>query len=128
MNIDSVGRWTQAYTQAWQARDPDAAAALFTEDATYRVTPFGAPLHGRDAIRDYWREQTADQDDIRFRFAILGVGVSEAAVHGRTEYRRVSTDTPMVLDGVIAITLDDSERCVALRAWWQQLEDPRPSR
>ena len=36
----SVHEWAARYARAWEEADPDAAAALFTEDATYRSDPF----------------------------------------------------------------------------------------
>ena len=128
VDMDTAHRWVEAYSRAWEARDPDAAAALFAEDAAYWPTPFTPPLRGRQAIRAYWAEQTGDQAEIRFRFSILGLGAHRAVAHGRTEYTRASTGTPMVLDGVIEVGFGPDERCAALRAWWQQRERrPRPA-
>ena len=54
------------YKQAWETRDADLAASLFTRDARYKENPFGEPIIGREAIHDYWAAATAQQDDIRF--------------------------------------------------------------
>jgi uncharacterized protein (TIGR02246 family) len=51
--------WLERYRRAWVERDADAAARLFTEDATYREQPFQAPFVGRTAIRNYWANVTA---------------------------------------------------------------------
>jgi len=40
--------WLAAYRTAWIERDPDAAAALFTEDATYLEQPYGEAFVGVD--------------------------------------------------------------------------------
>jgi limonene-1,2-epoxide hydrolase len=55
-----------SYKQAWETRDADLAAALFTRDARYQEVPFGEPIIGREAIHDYWRAATAEQEDIHF--------------------------------------------------------------
>jgi len=39
--------WLDAYGKAWETRNPEAAAALFTENGTYQVTPFLEPMRGR---------------------------------------------------------------------------------
>ena len=54
------------YKRAWETRDPDLAASLFTRDAHYKENPFGQPIIGRAAIHDYWAEATRRQEDIRF--------------------------------------------------------------
>ena len=59
--------WLDGYRIAWETRDPDAAAALFTEDASYREEPYAEPFVGRAGVRDYWARVTATQEDIEFR-------------------------------------------------------------
>lgn len=54
------------YKRAWETRDADLAASLFTRDARYKENPFGEPIIGREAIHDYWAEATGRQEDIRF--------------------------------------------------------------
>jgi hypothetical protein len=46
MTSTDLTNWLKTYGQAWETRNPDAAAALFTEDAAYYETPFGSPLDG----------------------------------------------------------------------------------
>jgi len=41
-----------AYLAAWNAHDPDAAAALMADDVTYLDVTVGQPQKGRDAARD----------------------------------------------------------------------------
>jgi hypothetical protein len=48
--------WLDAYGQSWENRNPEGAAALFTENGTYQVTPFLEPICGRKAIFEYWSE------------------------------------------------------------------------
>jgi len=57
----------EKYKKAWETRDADLAASLFTRDARYKENPFGEPIIGREAIHDYWAAATARQDDILFR-------------------------------------------------------------
>ena len=55
------------------ARDPDRAAALFTENAAYHEMPFDAPKAGRRGIRDYWATVTADQRDVDFKSNVVAI-------------------------------------------------------
>ncbi len=41
-----------AYMAAWNAHDPDAAAAFMADDVTYLDATVGEPQKGRDAARD----------------------------------------------------------------------------
>jgi hypothetical protein len=66
LDVATVRRWVDGYASAWRARDGEAAARLFTPDASYEAVP-GLPEQtfvGRDAIRQYWIDVTSSQSDI----------------------------------------------------------------
>jgi hypothetical protein len=54
------------YKKAWETRDAELAAGLFTRDAEYHENPFSAPIVSREAIHDYWEAATREQEDIQF--------------------------------------------------------------
>jgi hypothetical protein len=64
--------WLDAYGQAWESRNAEAASALFAEHGTYQVTPFLEPLCGRKAIFDYWLEVSRTEENVRFGYENLG--------------------------------------------------------
>jgi hypothetical protein len=51
--------WLAACRDAWLRRDAAAAAALFTEDATYAQQPYQEAFASRAGLRDYWARVTA---------------------------------------------------------------------
>jgi ketosteroid isomerase-like protein len=73
MDRESFSRWLASYGRAWTHRDPIAAAALYTDDATYQVTPFAEPLRGRAAILDYWTHIANTEENVQFGHEILAV-------------------------------------------------------
>ena len=125
MDRGGVERWLVAYGRAWETMDPDAAAMLFTEDATYRETPFSEVMGGRDAVRDYWSEVPQHQRDISFGSDVLHVEADRAIVHWWASYTRITTGEPTRLDGMFLLEFDRSAQCRSLREWWHA--DPRPS-
>ena len=54
MTRDDVVRWVDEYERAWRHEDVDAVAALFAEDAAYRVSPYEPSAVGHDAIKALW--------------------------------------------------------------------------
>ena len=54
MTHAEVQAWLDRYVEAWKSFDPDAIAALFSEDAEYRYQPWGEPTVGRDEIVRDW--------------------------------------------------------------------------
>jgi nuclear transport factor 2 (NTF2) superfamily protein len=68
------------YKKAWETRDPELAASLFTRDAEYKTNPFSPAIRGREAIHDYWAGATGRQAEIRFNVAsFIQCGFSLAA-------------------------------------------------
>jgi uncharacterized protein (TIGR02246 family) len=62
-------RWAATWTAVWRAHDVEAVVALYAEDCVHRSTPFRAPHHGRQAVRDYVTQAFADEqriDDVWF--------------------------------------------------------------
>jgi ketosteroid isomerase-like protein len=57
-------RWAQGYKVAWEADDPDAAAALYAEDCVFRSAPFREPEPPIEYTRRVFPEAKAR--DIRF--------------------------------------------------------------
>lgn len=52
------------FEQGWSQADPDLVASLFSEDATFRETPFAEPLRGAAAIRRYWSDVPVNQAEV----------------------------------------------------------------
>ncbi len=113
--MDDLAAWMDAYGRAWEERDPDQAAALFTNDATYAETPFDEPAVGHDGIRAYWRDAVGPQRDITFGYEI--VSAEPAVVRWWASFRRA--DSANELDGVFILDFDEpTGRCSRLREWW----------
>jgi nuclear transport factor 2 (NTF2) superfamily protein len=108
--------WLARYGRAWETADPDAAAALFTEDATYRESPFDEVMEGREAIRRYWQEIPETQRDISFGWEI--VDTDPVVVRWRASYSRLRDGSRITLDGVFLLRFDESGLCRTLREWW----------
>jgi len=67
LKATAAKKFLAQYKEAWETRDADLAASLFTRDAHYWETPFGEAIVGREAIRAYWQAATDTQDDINFK-------------------------------------------------------------
>ena len=57
-------RWAQGYQVAWEADDPDAAAALYADDCVFRSAPFREPEPPLQYTRRVFPEAKAR--DVRF--------------------------------------------------------------
>ena len=120
MTLESFAAWLNEYGRAWVARDAEAAAALYTEDGTYQVTPFVEPLQGRVAIREYWTNVAQTEEDIRFGYEILTVTPEHGIARWWASFVRVPQGLDTKLDGIFVITLDGRGKCSRLREWWHK--------
>jgi len=66
LTVSTARNFLARYKEAWETRDADLAASLFTRDAHYWENPFGEAIVGREAIRAYWQAATGKQEDIHF--------------------------------------------------------------
>jgi len=115
--------WLEAYGRAWEGRDPQAATELYAEDATYQVTPFVAPLCGRQAIFDYWTGITQTEEGIRFGFEILAVTSDFGIARWCVSFIINPPGLTTKLDGIFLISLDAADRCKSLKEWWHKQQD-----
>ena len=84
----------QGFAARWRdtcnARDPNRIAALYSKDVTFkspRVQSIagvpGGTLHGREAVRDYWRRILERRPDLTFAVERVFAGIDSIAL----EYR-----------------------------------------
>lgn len=109
--------WLDALARAWERRDPDAAAALFADHATYSTDPFSPPLRGRAAIRAYWAGEVAGQRGVRVRFGEPVVAGDRVAAEWWATL--ADADGPVTLTGAVLLRFDPDGRCTELREYWR---------
>lgn len=121
-----VAEWVERYRRAWEAADAEAAAELFTEDATYRSGIAREPHVGRAAIGAYWREATASQSGISVRMGRPFVDGARVAVEWWATMN--DGDQEVTLPGCLLLRFGEDGRCRSLREYWQlepgRLEPP----
>jgi ketosteroid isomerase-like protein len=66
LRVSPAKKFLAQYKEAWESKNADLAASLFTRDAHYWENPFGAAIVGREAIHGYWQAATREQEDIQF--------------------------------------------------------------
>jgi hypothetical protein len=111
-----IGEWIERYGRAWEDADAEAAAELFTEDATYQSSPFREPHRGREGIRQYWRRATASQSNVAIEFGQPVLQDRKAVVEW---WARMDDDgEPLTLPGALILTFDDDGLCSALREYY----------
>lgn len=128
MTRESLESWLRAYGKAWEHRNAQAAADLFSEDVLYSVLPFTLPINGRHELLKYWTHVTSSQDEIRFDFEIIAAGPTEGVAHWRASFLRPIEKKRLELDGICVLVLNCEGRCTHFREWWHKRETTLASR
>jgi ketosteroid isomerase-like protein len=105
--------WIENYERAWRTAGTVLLPELFTEDATYRHSPYAEPVAGLAAIaRDWEAEREGAAEVFSMTTEIVAVegdtGVARAEVrYERAEFRDL---------WVVRFAPDG--RCAAFEEWW----------
>ncbi len=118
MDRESFENWLDAYGKAWESRDPQAAARLFTDDAPYYETPFDEPARAREGISEYWAGATGSQRDVSFSSEVLAVTEDRGIARWKVDFTRISSDAPVKLDGIFLVEMNSDGLCTEFREWW----------
>ena len=126
MTERDVQDWLDVYGRAWVDGDPDRVAALFSETATYRESPFEDPMKGRHAIRDYWQRNAADaQENVEFSSQVWAVKNDTAIAGWQARFTRKASGARVELDGIFRLAFSVEQgtfQCAVLEEWWHRRE------
>jgi hypothetical protein len=100
-------------------------AALFSEDAVYRVGPFAEPWTGRERIVAEWTSDPEGQTDLTFEAEpLLGAGDRWVAHWKMTFRTRAAPHSTTELDGLLVLRFDEARRCTEHREWYHRRTQP----
>jgi SnoaL-like domain len=108
--------WIDSYARAWETADEELVASLFSEDASYRSSPFREPHRGHDEIKAYWREAAGNQREARVRMGRPFVDGSRVAVEWWTTM--IDDGEEVTLPGCLLLRHAPDGRCSDLREYW----------
>lgn len=111
----TLTEWIESYRLAWENRDPEAAAKLFTPEATYRSNIFEEPHQGQAGVHAYWTQVTSAQSDPKVRMGRPFVDGQRVALEFWTTMKVGGEET--TLPGCMLLAFDDDWRCRALREY-----------
>jgi hypothetical protein len=132
MDKVQVGRWLDAYVEAWKTYDPDQIADLFADGIQYRYHPYDDPEVGRDAVVRSWlgesdAEGASTRDapgtyDAEYR-AVAVDGDVAVATGVSTYYDAPGGSVDRVFHNCFVMRFDAEMRCTEFTEWF--IERPR---
>ena len=121
--LAGLTEWLDAYGTAWEERDAEVAATLFTEDAVYQWGPFGRKLRGRVMIREAWAEAVETQANVKFGYEVVSATARGGIARWWCSFDTVEK-TKVRLEGIFRLAFDESGLCTSLEEWWNATEEP----
>ena len=112
-------KFLETYTRAWETKDAELAASLFTDGAIYQETPFGEPIVGVEAIRAYWTGATAQQKEIDVLMQEPTVVEDTVIAEWGVRYVHIPTGERRELRGIL-IAEFEGEKVSSFREYWHR--------
>jgi ketosteroid isomerase-like protein len=120
VEADDVRRWVTAYEAMWRTPGTGTLAALFSDDATYLVSPWAEPVRGLAAIAELWEaEREGADEEFTITSALVAVDHSVAVVRAEVAYARGETWRDLWV-----LQFDVDGRCRAFEEWPFSPEQP----
>jgi ketosteroid isomerase-like protein len=122
--LAGLSEWLDEYGRAWEARDADAAAQLFAEDAVYQRGPFGRKLRGRPVIREAWAEAIDAQENIEFGYEVLSATARGGLVRWWSACDLPERGVRSRDEGIFKVAFDETGLCTSFEEWFNSTEEP----
>ncbi|GGM28473.1 nuclear transport factor 2 family protein [Promicromonospora citrea] len=110
---EAVSTWVDAYERLWRTPGTDALGELFTDDATYRTSPWAEPVQGLPALAAFWEDgRDGPDEDFTMRSSVVAVDGATAVVRVEVDYGSGDRWRDLWL-----LELTQDGRCTAFEEW-----------
>ncbi len=121
-----VTTWLEGYERAWRSTGTAALRELFSQDATYQLSPYDQPVLGLDAIATMWeRERAGPDEQFTLSCEIVAVEADIAVVYAQVLY---AGPPPRPYRDLWVLRFDQAGRCGAFQEWPFWPDQPRAAR
>lgn len=87
MRSGDATSWVEAYEHAWRSAGTEGLRDLFTEDATYRMSPYEEPAVGLTEIAALWeRERRGPDEEFEMTHEVIAAEADTAVVRLEVRY------------------------------------------
>ena len=87
MDRAGVAAWIEAYEHAWRTAGTASLKDLFSEDASYRMSPYESPALGLAEIGELWeRERSGPDEEFELDREVVAVDGDTAVVRLEAQY------------------------------------------
>lgn len=121
MTHEDAIKLIEIYGKAWETKDPDLIATIFTDEATYN-DPKEPENIGIDAIKEYWKYKViGEQDDIKFDLRHVWVDGDTVIAEWHATFKDIKRN--LFIDMVeVAIFIVKGDKFSSLREYYKTVK------
>jgi ketosteroid isomerase-like protein len=121
---EAARRWKETWERAWPARDVEAIASLYADQALYRALVFREPNRGISGVRRYLEENFGVEQAIECWFGDPIATGDRAAVEWWGTW--IEDGQRLTLAGATVLRFDADGQVVDHRDYWNHVERREP--
>jgi ketosteroid isomerase-like protein len=121
---EAARRWKETWERAWPARDVEAIASLYADQALYRALVFREPDRGVAGVRRYLEENFGVEQEIECWFGEPIAAGDRAAVEWWATW--IEEGERLTLAGTTVLRFNPDGQVVDHRDYWNQVERREP--
>jgi uncharacterized protein (TIGR02246 family) len=111
----------ETYGKAWETKDPELIATIFTNEATYN-DPKEPENIGIEAIKEYWRFKViGEQDDIKFDIRHIWVDGDTVIAEWHATFKDIKRNLFIDMTEVAIFTVS-GDKFSALREYYKSVK------
>jgi hypothetical protein len=111
---EDVTAWVAAYERLWRSPGTEQLGELFTDDATYLMSPWEEPSRGLAAIGELWEvERDGPDEPFTMTSEVVAVDGAVAVVRAEVEYAATGNRWR----DLWILRFDEAGRCEAFEEW-----------
>lgn len=111
----------ETYGKAWETKDPELIATIFTDSATYN-DPKEKENIGLEAIKEYWKYKViGEQDDIKFNLRHVWVDGDTVIAEWHAIFKDIKRNLLIDMDEVAIFTVE-GDRFSSLREYYKTIK------
>ena len=121
MKHEDAIKLIEIYGKAWETKDPELIATIFTGEATYN-DPKEAENIGIDAIKEYWKYKViGEQDDIKFNLLHVWVDGDIVIAEWHATFKDIKRNLFIDMTEVAIFTTKD-DKFSSLREYYKTVK------
>ena|SRR3989338_1447970 len=117
MNKSDFETWFKKLGKAWSARNPKAAASLFSKDCKYYESVFVEPCKNWDDILKLWLIVPKNQKNVTFEFKLISISDNVGIANWKVTRTLLPSNEKQLVDGIFQVSLNKQGLCNYFKQW-----------